>query len=339
MRKLLAILFLFIALQCSSQDFTFSQFYEQPLLRNPALAGIFNGDLRVSVQYRDQWGAITVPFRTASLSIENKISVGKKDDFLTMGAQMSMDGAGDIRLKRTQILPALNYHKSLNENKDSYLSLAFMGGPVFSQFDPTQIKFGDQYRAGSFSSSNPTMQVLSGTGYNYWDLSTGISYTTEMGTGLRFYIAAGISHVNKPVIKSLATTINDAIMPKYSFNVGINGKINDKDYITAFVDYFSQNGSRQIIGGVLYGLSTTTNYVSEEPNILYFGSFVRWGDAVIPVVKMSFNHMTIGVSYDVNISSLKTSSNWRGGLELSMSYTNFLKIRSSSAEHMRCVRF
>ena len=339
MKKIWAILFLFMTLQSSSQDFTFSQFYEQPLLRNPALAGIFNGDLRVSMQYRDQWGAITVPFRTASLSVEHKISVGKKDDFLTMGAQMSMDGAGDIRLKRTQILPAINYHKSLSGNKDSYLSLAFMGGPVFSQFDPTQIKFGDQYRAGAYSSSNPTMQVLSGTGYNYWDLSTGISYTTEIENKLRFYIAAGISHVNKPTIKSLATTIDDAIMPKYNFNIGINGKINDRDYISAFVDYFSQNGSRQIIGGVLYGFSTTTNYVSEEPNIFYIGSFVRWGDAVIPVAKMSFNHMTVGVSYDVNISALKTSSNWRGGLELSISYTNFLKIRSTSAEHMRCIRF
>lgn len=338
-KKILSILLLFIVQQSNSQDFTFSQFYEQPLLRNPALAGIFNGDLRVSMQYRDQWGAITVPFRTTSLSVENKISVGKKDDFLTIGAQMSMDGAGDIRLKRTQVLPALNYHKSLSGNKDSYISLAFMGGPVFSQFDPTQIKFGDQYRSGTFSSSNPTMQVLSGTGYNYWDLSTGISYTTEMESGLRFYVAAGISHVNKPVIKSNATTLEDAIMPKYSFNVGINGKINDRDYITAFVDYFSQNGSKQILGGILYGFSTTTNYVSEEPNIFYVGSFIRWGDAVIPVVKLSFNHMNIGVSYDVNVSSLRTSSNWRGGLELSLSYTNFLKIRSTSLDHVRCIRF
>ena len=60
---------------CYSQDFTFSQFYEQPLLRNPALAGIFTGDLRVSMAYRDQWGSITVPFRTSSLSIEHKILI------------------------------------------------------------------------------------------------------------------------------------------------------------------------------------------------------------------------------------------------------------------------
>jgi type IX secretion system PorP/SprF family membrane protein len=339
MKKIISILFLFINFGLYSQDFTFSQFYEQPLLRNPSLAGIFNGDLRIAMQYRDQWGAITVPFRTSSLSIEHKTSIGKGNDFITIGSQMSVDGAGDIRLKRTQILPALNYHKSLSGNKDSYLSLAFMGGPVFSQFDPTQIKFGDQYQAGGYSSSNPTMQVLSGSGYNYWDLSTGISYTTVFGTALRMYVAGGISHINKPVIKSLATTINDAILPRYNFNLGINGKINDRDYITAFADYISQNGNRQIIGGVLYGFSTTTNYNDEEPNIFYVGSFLRWGDALIPVIKLSFNHMKIGLSYDVNVSSLKTSSNWRGGLEISMSYTNFLKIRNSSLDKVRCIRF
>ncbi len=339
MKKLLPILFLFIGSELISQDFTFSQFYEQPLLRNPALAGIFKGDLRVSMQYRDQWGSVTVPFRTSALSIEYKNTIGKRNDFITIGSQMSMDGAGDIRLKRTQILPAINYHKSLSENKDSYLSLAFMGGPVFSQFDPTQIKFGDQYQSGAFNSSNPTMQVLNGTGYNYWDFSTGLSYSTIFGNNLKLYIAGGILHVNKPVIKSLATTVNDAVLPRYTFNLGINGKINDRDYITAFADYFSQNGNRQIIGGVMYGFSTTTNYNEDEPNIFYVGSFLRWGDAIIPVVKLSFNHMKIGISYDVNISSLKTSSNWRGGMEISMAYTNFLKIRSSSLDKVRCVGF
>src|SRR6478609_1542728 len=107
------------ALVCRAQDFTFSQFYEQPLLRNPALSGLFVGDLRVSMAYRDQWGSVTVPFRTTSLSIEHKRVIGKADDFLTLGLQMSMDGAGDIRLKRTQLMPAINFHKSLNAEKDT----------------------------------------------------------------------------------------------------------------------------------------------------------------------------------------------------------------------------
>ncbi|MGZ3910129.1 MAG: type IX secretion system membrane protein PorP/SprF, partial [Flavisolibacter sp.] len=40
---------------CRGQDIHFSQFFEAPLLRNPSLAGIFTGDIRVQAVYRDQW--------------------------------------------------------------------------------------------------------------------------------------------------------------------------------------------------------------------------------------------------------------------------------------------
>ncbi|MCX6204975.1 MAG: type IX secretion system membrane protein PorP/SprF, partial [Bacteroidetes bacterium] len=96
---------------CQAQDFTFSQFYEQPIIRNPALAGVFTGDLRVSAAYRDQWSSITVPFRTSAFSVEYKIPVNEKNDYLTIASLMSVDAAGDINLKRTQFKPAINFHK------------------------------------------------------------------------------------------------------------------------------------------------------------------------------------------------------------------------------------
>src|SRR5450432_3924194 len=43
----------------NSQDLHFSQFFEAPLLRNPALAGIFTGDYRIQGVYRDQWNSFT----------------------------------------------------------------------------------------------------------------------------------------------------------------------------------------------------------------------------------------------------------------------------------------
>ena len=38
----------------AQQDINYSQFYELPLLRNPALAGIFNGNVRFTAGYRNQ---------------------------------------------------------------------------------------------------------------------------------------------------------------------------------------------------------------------------------------------------------------------------------------------
>ncbi len=53
-------------LPATAQDIHFSQFFEAPLLRNPSLAGIFTGDVRVQAVYRDQWNSITDAYRTTS---------------------------------------------------------------------------------------------------------------------------------------------------------------------------------------------------------------------------------------------------------------------------------
>ncbi len=321
-----------------AQDYTFSQFYEQPLLRNPALAGLFTGDLRVSMSYRDQWGSVTVPFRTTSLSIEHKIPVGSSHDLITVASQMSVDAAGDIRLKRTQILPAISFHKSLSEEHDTYLTAAFMGGPVSSQFDATQLKMGDQFRNGSYDASNPSSQPITNTGYSYWEMSAGLSFSSSFKDKTNFYIAAGMTHINNPVIKSVTGNVDGFLLPKISLNVGINAPSGERGHIMAFSDLFIQNGSKQLLTGVLYGINII-EYDNSDPDIFYIGSFMRWGDALIPVVKMGFNHFSVGVSYDINISKLHVVSNWRGGLELSIVYRDFLKIRNSTLDKLRCTRF
>jgi type IX secretion system PorP/SprF family membrane protein len=338
MKKYLLLLSLVLSHYCEAQDFTFSQFFEQPLLRNPALAGVFKGDIRVSMAYRDQWGSISVPFRTTSLSIEHKIPLGEHDDVLTIGTQMTMDGAGDIRLKRTQLLPVINFHKSLDQEKDTYLSLAFMGGPVSSQFDPTQLKFGDQYVAGAYSASNTSAQPLTAAGYNYWDMSTGLCFSTMFNNGARMYVAGGLAHFIKPTIHSLTTTGADFLAQKWTMNIGVNGVMGERGRFIGFADYLSQGGNRQLLAGALLGLEVN-QFDHEETPVFYLGSFLRWGDALIPVVKMDFNSMTIGISYDVNISKLNVVSNWRGGLELTATYRGFLKIRNSTLDRVRCVRF
>jgi hypothetical protein len=110
-----------------AQDIHFSQFFEAPLLRNPSLAGIFTGDIRVQAVYRDQWNTVTNAYRTGSLNAEYKMPIGRANDFITAGLQILYDRAGSVSWTSTHILPALNYHKSLSVERNSYLSLGFMG--------------------------------------------------------------------------------------------------------------------------------------------------------------------------------------------------------------------
>ena len=323
---------------CIAQDFTFSQFYEQPIIRNPALAGVFTGDLRVSAAYRDQWSSITVPFRTSAVSIEYKIPVNEKNDYLTVASLMSVDAAGDINLKRTQFKPAINFHKSLSGNRDTYLSGAFMFGIVSSHFDASKLILGDQYRNGAYDPTNASSQTITNTGYSYWDMSAGLCFSTSINDHTNFYIATGMTHVTNPVIKSTTGSVPDAVPSKISINSGIHAQTGENGHVMAFADYFVQGGNRQLLAGCMYGFNIA-EYSNSEPDIFYMGSFVRWGDAIIPAVKIGLAHFDLGVSYDINISKLNVASNWRGGLEVTLSYTDFLKIRNSSIDKVRCTRF
>ena len=78
------------------------------LLTVVALAGLFTGDIRVAGIYRSQWASITVPFQTSAFSFEYKLPNLRNDNLITVGAQVAYDEAGDIKLKRIQMLPVIN---------------------------------------------------------------------------------------------------------------------------------------------------------------------------------------------------------------------------------------
>src|SRR5215217_6936193 len=85
-----------LATRSFSQDIHFSQFFEAPLLRNPSLAGIFSGDIRVQAVYRDQWNSVTTAYKTVSMNGEYKMPIGKGNDFITAGLQFLQDRAGTV---------------------------------------------------------------------------------------------------------------------------------------------------------------------------------------------------------------------------------------------------
>ncbi len=62
-------------------------------------------------------------------------------------------------------------------------------------------------------------------------------------------------------------------------------------------------------------------------------------DAVIPVVQLEVSKLIIGMSYDVNVSQLVVASQYRGGLELTLSYKDFLNSRKKEQRQIRCPRF
>ena len=329
-----------IAAMAHAQDLNFSQFYELPLLRNPALAGIFNGDVRVQSVYRSQWQSVTVPYKTGGISGELKFPIANSFDHFTVGLQTTYDIAGDSKLSRLQVLPVLSYHYNLNGEEGAYLSAAFMGGVVTSQFDPTQLKWDDQFVNGQYSATNPTRQVLNRTGKNYMDLSTGLSLTSPFGNDGSFYLGVGLFHLNKPKVGfEVATDSISKLSQKWAFNAGLTVGTTDYSRINMYADYFTQGGHKQFMGGAFYTYDLAQYDDMEDKTSISFGGLYRWSDAFIPVIRLDHHQFSVGLSYDVNVSKLKTASQARGGFELTLNYKSFISSRALSTYKMRCPGF
>ncbi|MES2774507.1 MAG: PorP/SprF family type IX secretion system membrane protein [Bacteroidota bacterium] len=324
----------------NAQDVHFSQFFEAPMLRNPALAGIFAGDFRVQAIYRHQWASVAVPYKTGSLNLDYKMPIGSASDFLTIGGQVVYDKAGISNFKTTQILPVINYHKSLSDEKNQYLSLGFMGGYVQRSIDPSKVTTDNQFTGAGYNPAMATGETLNYS-LGYWDGSVGLSFNTGFGKeeneNNNLFLGIAYHHFNRPK-NSFYRNPGTELSAKWVYSFGLRFGMNERSYFTFHADYNKQGTFEEIIGGAMY----TTALDDRLDNAQYklgLGGFVRWKDAVIPVIKLEYKAMAVAFSYDVNTSLLKTASQGRGGFEISVTHTSFFDRENTTKNAVRCPRF
>lgn len=335
LRYLFGWIFCLTGMNAMAQDFTFSQFYESPLLRNPALAGIMQGNLRLVGAYRSQWGAVTVPYQTQAFSAEVRAPFKMTGDFFTVGMQLTNDMAGDSKLGRVQLMPAFTFHKALNNDMkevSNYLNVSLMGGYVQSQFDATKLVFNSQYQGGP-------SPVLNKTNVSYGDLSAGLSFSSNNSGTIKYYVGLAGFHLIRTKV-AFYQNDNAILKPRYVLNGGFNMQTGMNDRFYVYGDLMTQGGNRQLLLGFLYKLNLA-GYENDDEEVgtksICFGTSYRWADAFIPTVKLVLGNFFVGTSYDVNVSKLKAASQFRGGLELSAGFISNLNILSVPGQ--RCPVF
>ena len=337
MKKNRRLLLLFCCLHVSdalfSQDIHFSQFFGAPLYRNPALAGLVNGDIRVQAIYRSQWNSFANAYKTASFNVEYKMPV-VSDDYLTIGAQVFHDRAGTTNLTTTQLLPAINYHKPLSAEKNVYLSVGFMGGLVQRRVDRSRMTTNSTYDGHGDGESN-----LLQTQYSYFDGSTGLSLSTQLNENPQNILLLGVAyhHFTKP--KNSFFNDQTIVVPaKMVFTLDAKLALGEQFTTTFHNDVVKQGIYREIISGGLIGYKVGP--YSEEPDaVLRLGGFYRWGDAFIPVAQLDYRTFSLSLSYDVNVSGLTPTSYGKGGFEFAVTYAGFSNRENSTANAVKCPVF
>ena len=322
-----------------AQDIHFSQFYENAILRNPALTGIFSGDYKAGINYRTQWGNIANPFQTVIASAETRINVNKEqNDYLSFGLCISYDHAGAINFNSTQITPAINYNKSLNDARSSYLSMGFAASYIQRSVDPSMMTLDNQYIGGNYISTAPTGEQMTFSKISHYDISAGVSFNSTLGSEAQvvYYIGGAAYHVTKPKESFNSNETFVRLSSKYTGNFGLQARLSKEFGFMVLGNYTNQNPYQEtIIGGMLNWRAT----LSETKRfVLYAGCFMRIDDAMIPTMKVDYNTYSFTMSYDVTTSSLKSISS-KGGWEFSLYVRGKYNRRENVMDQVTCPKF
>ncbi len=302
-------------------DIHFSQFYETSILRNPALTGVFAKDYKVGVYYRNQWSSISNPYETKILSGEGRVQMSEmSNDFFSFGVLGFADKAGSVDQRISGIYPAINYNKCMNEDHNSYLSVGFTGGRLQYSFDPSKATFNNQFQGGRFDPQLPSLENIQNAEMSFWDLGAGINFNTSFGADNNMTMVAGFSgyHFTKPKFSYYDVEGITQNM-RLNGNVALGFNAQDDILLQLQGNVALQGTYKEVIMG---GLGTWSKTLADYKEFaLSAGCFYRIADAMIPVVRIKYNTMTLGVSYDVNTSTLKDASRMMGGVEITLFHT------------------
>ncbi len=335
MKNLLAaIWFLFISTYAlKAQDPHFSQFFSSPLTLNPALTGKFDGTLRVSGNYRNQWPAFNNVYTTSTLSVDFHLLKNKLPDYDTwgLGILALKDQAGGNVLTNNYLGISSSYHKALDENGFQQIGVGFQGTYGQKRLDITKLNYEDMLTPFGFTGVTQEVYQNDNLNIKYLDLNAGLLYTSSTNDQNNFYIGASMYHINRPRESFKGGSWN--VSPRTTISAG--GYFPLSDIITLHTSgiYQVQNkASETVIGGAL---AATLDAESENPSNVYIGSWYRFKDAIIPYIGLEFAGLRIGATYDINTSSLKSASQSRGGMEISLIYIK----RPSGYKGIPCPKF
>ncbi len=313
-----------------AQDFHFSQFYNSPLLVNPAHTGLFRGDIRVSTFYKEQWRTITSPYTSFGVMGDMKVfDKRSRNTHLGMGMSLLKDVAGDVRMTKTQANFSLSGVVKVSDN--SRLSAGIRSGLQQNSINTNGLKWGNQFDGQGYNGAIESNENISGQPYGITDFSTGVAYafytknrTITSNDQTYFVISAAMHHVSKP--QAGYQLGRDRLHHKY--NLYFQGHFGIKNSAMAFQPHilYQRQGPNQelVLGGLMrYTIKEESKYTGFfKESAVSFGAHMRVGDAVIPAMNVEFKSFGFGLSYDVNISQLSTASAYNGGVEISFRFIN-----------------
>jgi len=326
---------LFLPLFVYGQDIHFSQTTRSDFQVNPAFTGTFSGNLRATINWKDQWQSINKTFRTYSSSFEYSFGKGRahKPTFFAVGLYAFKDVAGTVEVGNTNV--GMSFATLIKINRNSRFVGGIQGSYGMTGLNVANMQWGSQYNGINFDPSLTNGEGTEFQPYKYMDASLGIAYwysKNDRGVVQKApsdaKIGLSVFHINKPYYtfdpkgesklpmrvvvhgSALFATKQSNLYWYPNFNLMLQGKQHEV-YFGSLWKYTFQSSSKST--GFTSEVSFTGGMNMRITNVI---------DAIVPQIFVGAYNLSLGLSYDINVSKLSAASQYRGGFELSLRFTN-----------------
>jgi type IX secretion system PorP/SprF family membrane protein len=295
-----------------AQDPQFTQFYANPLYLNPAFAGTARCP-RISMNYRNQWPALSGRYVTYSVSGDMHI------DALAggIGVLVTQDDQANGTLKTTNASLLYSYQAVIN--REFSLKFGLQATYMQKSLDVASLNFGDMIdpRRGFVWNTNEAIPSNNKTAA---DFSAGL-----LGYSKNYFFGFAAHHINQPDEGLLGTS---KLPVKFTAHAGaiIELEKGGESYISPNILFQSQQDFKQLNLGLYY---------VKGPFVA--GLWYRNADAVIALIGIKNDNFQAGYSYDITVSQL--AGNTAGAHEISVQLKFECKTKRKKYRTISCPSF
>ncbi len=341
MKKLKYILLItsnFLLITCiQAQDLHFSQFFNNPLLTNPANTGFIpDADYRIGASYRNQYSSImSAPYKTISVYGDAQVLRDRLENgWLGLGGVILRDVAGSGSLTSTKVYGSVAYHQMLGNS--SLLTAGFNIGWANKRIDQTQLKFPDQFDGKFFDTKIPTSVLLTNNNVSYFDVQVGLNYAYFPTENVYLNAGYSIQHVNKPLESffDVSADTTRVAMRHIGFANAIV-KVSEDVIINPNAYFTTQAKASELV----LGMNAAYNLSGDGTKQLIGGFYYRLGDAVVPMIGFELNNIRFTFSYDVTKSGLHNFNHYAGASEFNVLKKGFYSDYNGNRRQSLCPSF
>jgi type IX secretion system PorP/SprF family membrane protein len=319
------------ALTTSAQDIHFSQFYLSPLNLNPAMTGVMNCNIRLVANYRNQWASVlrSNAYSTYSVSYDQRIPVGRYD-FVGIGGTFWGDQAGEANFSTLTGKMSASYSKRMGgyRSQANYLVVGAEAGVAQRSLDFLRLRWGLQHDGeGGFDPglSSGEEGVFNRDNFIFADLAAGLLWFMVFDENNSLYLGGAFHHLNRSN-QSFNSNDEDLLYSRFTFHGGGEFMMGNRFGLVPGVIVMSQGPSFQVNAGTSFKFLLGNRQSNQS---FQFGLWTRisnkietgvLNDAAILSTRFDYENFSLGFSYDINVSPLRTASNSNGGFEFALLY-------------------